>query len=397
MRANIAVCATLIIASIPLRVHADVLDSFLFAENEKLENHLQLPTPSSSPWIADPEIRVSPEVDLQNRHNESYRFRFRPTSRRERNSQRELMRIENQIATANWQRSLGKVLADRYHAVIDLAEHEVTLVLAKQQAELDRNSIVSEQLLSASSDFSATRLQNAALRLELREERASMVGQIVAEMRSATVGHYLAGSPGSASISTKLIGPTEVARILDTLRRMPAARAYGATLVHLELRRAKQEYELEKSRTNFGLDLLELGYQNNNTDSYNVTLGFRLPFGKRSNSPTRRSRDIAIARSQAYLTEQMLKSKLENISREIHWKIADYHRTQVAIKNTDGRLGGTSGELASAILLQRHRIELLGNAADVHVSILRNLVELLGALDLLQQRPSKNWIKRDSS
>ncbi len=378
------------------RTTADTLDDYLFANDMELSTRMRAhrPRPPGSYWLEDPEVRITPERDERSEWNDTYSLRFRPTSRKQRRSARKLFDIETELTKTEWNQSLSAALAARYQHVIDLAGHEVETALTNRYLALDRSLLKSEQTASAGSNFSVADLQQAALRLELREREAQHLLRQTAELRSATIADYLTvPQADELKVSRRLVQPQEIGALVDILSVAPASTSFDHKRATLEVGRARQEMALAKSRTGFGLSLMELSYENKEIDSYNMTFGFRLPFGRRTHTSQRRVRELVAAEQQAYLSEQLFAGTLHNAVREIRWQIDAYAANEAALQSISDRLQSASTDMAALVVLRRHQLELLETAASTHIRLLHDFVALLDMVGGLQERPLRNWIR----
>lgn len=379
---------------------ADALDQYLFSSFEDLQMNIRsaVSAPPNEPWLSDPEIRVSPERDAFDRTSQTYRFRFRPTGRSERRAIRSLSLIENRLADANWDASLSDVLATRYLRAIDLAGQEVELALATQRLSLDRSVLVSTQMLSATREFDAGRLQNAALQLELRQEDVKRAERRAVGLRAATVGDWLVVPPSvQPSVSARLIHPEMVSSWLDQIAEASSAKSHDAEVARLELVRAQQRAALEKSRRGIRLDLIEMGYEAKTTDSYNVTLGFRLPFGQGRNSLYRNVREIAGARQQLWLAEHVAAEDIGLAIGDLRLQIESYSATIESVEQLGAQIRTTATDSDVVSTWRKHELDLLESAAALHIDVLRDFIRLLHTTGMLHARPRRNWIERSTS
>lgn len=375
---------------------ADTMDDYLFANNVELSASMNAhrSRPPGGYWLEDPEVRITPERDERSEWNDTYSLRFRPTSRKERRSARKLFDIETKLTKTEWNKSLSEALAARYQHVIDLADQEVEMALANRQLSLNRSLLKSEEAASAGSNFSVADLQQAALRLELREREVKSLTRKTAELRSATIEDYLlVAEEDQPKVSRRLIQPQEIGAIVDILSVAPASTSFDHKRATLEVGRARQEMALAKSRTAFGLSLMELSYENKEVDSYNMTFGFRLPFARRTHTSQRRVRELVAAEQQAYLSEQLFAGALQNAVREIRWQIDAYAANEAALQSVSDRLQSSAADMAALVVLRRHQLELLETAASTHIRLLHDFVALLDMVGGLQERPLRNWIR----
>ncbi|MGI9285454.1 MAG: hypothetical protein ACR2P1_08690 [Pseudomonadales bacterium] len=339
-------------------------------------------------------MRITPERDERSEWNDTYSLRFRPTSRKERKSARKLFDIETELTKTKWNKSLSAALARRYQHVIDLAGHEVETALAQRRLALDRSLLKSEEAATASSNFNVADLQQAALRLQLREQEVQRLVRKTTELRNITIADYLiVPEEGEPKVSPRLIQPEDIGVLVDILSAAPASTSFDHKQAKLEVGRARQEMALAKSRTAFGLSLMELSYENKEVDSYNMTFGFRLPFARRTHTSQRRVRELMAAEQQAYLTEQRFADTLHNAVREIRWQIDAYAANSTALQSVSGRLQSSSTDIAALVVLRRHQLELLETAASTHIRLLHDFVVLLDMIGGLQEQPLKNWIR----
>lgn len=378
------------------RASADSMDAYLFSNNEELSRRMKAHRPRSPGgyWLEEPEVRITPERDERSEWNDTYSLRFRPTSRKERRSARKLFDIESELTKVEWNKSLSDALSLRYQHIIDLASQEVETALAKRRLGLDRSLLKSEEAASAGSNLSVADLQQAALRLELREREVQRLARKTAELRRATIADYLVvPKEGEPKVSRRLIQPEAIGAIVDILSVAPASTSFDHKRATLEVSRARQEMALAKSRTAFGLSLMELSYENKEVDSYNMTFGFRLPFFRRTHTSQRRVQEFVAAEQQAYLSEQTFAGTLQNAVREIRWQIDAYATNEAALQSLNGRLQAASSDIAALVGLRRHQLDLLEVAASTHIRLLHDFVALLDMVGGLQEQPLRNWIR----
>lgn len=388
-------CAT----ALPVRlVWAEGMDDFLFADSDRMRSVMQaeLPDPSGGYWFEDPELRVAPEVDINDLRTETYSLRFRPVSRKERRFARGLHQVEIQLARTQWSKALSGTLARRYRQLIELAEMEQELALLGAHLSLDRSLLESQQTLSATADYSPAKLLNLSVRLEQRELELRRVARATERLRGATVADYLVvRDTNTPALSARLVGPDAITSVLNRLATQAVSNSPESTLARLDVERAQREVELERSRTGFGLNLMELSYENKGTDSYNFTVGFRLPFAQRSRSMQRRTRELISAGQRARLTQQSVTETVQNSIRSLRIQIDAYAADTSALRALEQRLRESAADAEAYALLRRRQLELSGSAAGVHAGMLQDFVELLDLLGLLQQAPLKNWIAGD--
>ncbi len=378
------------------RATADTMDDYLFGNNVELSDSMNAlrPRPPGGYWLQDPEVRITPERDENTEWNDTYSLRFRPTSRKQRRSTRKLFDIETQLTKAEWNQSLSEALAARYLHIIELAGQEVEMALANRQLALDSSLLESEEAASVGSNISVADLQQAALRLELREREAKHLTRKTAELRSATIADYLiVPQEDQPKVSRRIIQPQEIGAIVDILSVAPASTSFDYKRAKLEVGRARQEMALAKSRTAFGLSLMELSFENKEVDSYNMTFGFRLPFARRTYTSQRRVRELVAAEQQAYLSKQLFTGTLQTAVREIRWQIDAYTEIEEGLQSLSSRLRSSSADMAALVVLRRHQLELLESAASTHIGLLHDFVAVLDMVGGLQERPLKNWIR----
>ena len=372
---------------------AGSMDDYLFAPHNEFRHWLQMPETPRAPWFEDAELRFKPERDARDLSSESYSFRFRPTSSKERQAMRSLFSVESSIARAEWRDALNDVMVRRYHSVIDLAELEVRTAVLRRRLAFDRLLLSAESSRTASSTSNTVDLQDASLRVERRTREISRSVHKVSQLRAATVSDLLAvGDADRPAVSEKLVPPEQIEGGLEALDAW--ASTYIAELVQMKVRRAQTEVELEKIRSRFGIDLLELSFEDKPTDSYSVTLGFRIPLGRGNFGLKRRMREANLARNNAHFAEQLFTDELRNVTRRVRWKIEDYSMDIAAIEAVQDRIQSAAADVASLVSLRQHELDLLNSAADTHLSLLRDYVNLLAMLGALQQQ--KNWIESDS-
>lgn len=379
---------------------ADPLDSYLFANNEALRDELQtrLPPAPAQPWLEDPEVRVAPEVDANDSWTQTYSLRLRPRSRRERDTSRELFDIENELATVEWDQTLSGGLSNRYHRVADLAALEVELGLARARLTLARSVLDSEMALAATPNFSPARLRNTVLRLELGELEAQRIATRTAQLRSNTIADYLIVAEGATpAVSGRLVGPDTIDEMLDSVTAGADSTSHYSSLARLELERARQQMILEKSRSGFGLNLLELTYENKGVDSYNFMVGIRLPFAQRIGEHQRRKRAFVAAAQYSSYVERSLADSVRQAVYEIRLQIDAFTAEEAVLQTLGSRLPPSAADPAALTALRRHQLQLLESAAKKHVDVLHGFIDLLHLAGWLQRQPLTNWIRSDQS
>lgn len=382
-----------------VEANANPMDQYLFEDNEysAATARIRLPDAPTAHWLQDPELRISPEEDVMDMRSETYELRFRPTSRKERTATRELFSIENKIASAELEKTLSEALAGRYHDLIDLADKEVQVALAREHLSLARSILDSEQSLSASSNYSSARLQSAFIDVDLQQREFQRATRQAEQLRDATIAGYLSvSSEVLPQISRRLIQPEMVERFLTDVSSEAATNSLDSSMARLEIRRAQKEVALDKSRKAFGLSLMELGYEDKRTDSYRLTFGFRFPFSRRTYGSQVRARELSTAIYNAHLTDRALSAAVEDKTRETRWQIDAYESDVTALQALTNRLQESSAEVSVLSVLRRHQLELLDSAANNHVRILHNFIELIELAGLLHQSSEQNWIGGDN-
>lgn len=375
---------------------AETLEDYLFSDDAHLRNALrsELPGAPTLHWVQDPELRISPELDRTDAWTETYSLRFRPMGRKARQKERDIFTNETQAVSVDWNKRLSSTLAGRYHQTIDLAELETKFVLARQRIAIDRSLLTAQRSLSASTNFNTARLQSDALRLTTKERELDLLAAALEQLRETTVLEYLAVSdPARPAISARLIAPERIATVLDTVTGTAGTSAFDNQLAQLAVQHARHEMALEKRQSGFGLSLMELSYENKGVDSYNVTLGFRLPFTKRSHAHQRRVRDVVAAEHRARLASSLVSDHAETATRELRWRLDEYRGHVSAFEMLQSRVTVSDVSIHGALRL--HQLSLLERAAETHVKMLHDFVDLAHLTGALHQTPLRNWIAAD--
>lgn len=394
-----ALSKVLLIAAIALltwSAQAETLEDYLFSDDAHLRNALrsELPGAPTLHWVQEPELRISPELDVTDAWTETYSLRFRPMGRKARQKERDIFTNETQAVSVDWNKRLSSTLAGRYHQTIDLAERETKIVLVRQRIAIDRSLLTAQQSLSASTNFNAARLQSDALRLTTKERELGHLAAALEQLREATVFDYLAVSdPTRPAISSRLITPERIAAMLDAVTGAAGSNAFDNQLAQLAVQHARHEMALEKRQSGFGLSLMELSYENKGVDSYNVTLGFRLPFTKRSHAHQRRVRDVVAAEHHAQLASSLVSDRVETAARELRWRLDEYRGHVSALETLQSRM--TVSDMSIHGALRLHQLALLERTAETHAQMLRNFVDLAHLTGALHQTPLRNWITGD--
>ena len=391
---SIAVAAGCCLSAPSVVAESNNLNNYLFGDT--VTAHSGLPAARlRQAWLSEPELRISPEQDARGLNTETYALRFRPLSPSIRRSQKQLYDTESELAQLEHEALLGEALLQRYEDVIDLAELEAHLAIERQALELADREVASETKLSGQESYNIARLQRALLELEMQRHDVVLLELEVEQQRMITGITAFAtprGHEGQAAtgLSGRLARPTEVESMLQS--RMDALRdnrgAIERKLAGAKLAEAKQALALQKAETGFGLDLLELSYENKGIDSYNLTFGFRLP--SRSFSAQRRSRDVIAAQRVADWTSKMNEERSHAAIQEVYRRIERFDSTQQALMAFDRRISGA--EASTTLMLERHRLDLNKTMVEQHADVLRSLVHALSVTGAIYSRPLVNWL-----
>ena len=390
--ARLGMVITLMVLTI--EAHANPIDDYLFTNNVKLVSaiNLSLPNAPRMNWLEDPELRIAPELDSNNQLSDSYRIRFRASSHKERSSARKLFQTETELFNARWDKSLNVSLISRYQNIIELARQEVSLSLVEQQLILERSLFEPEAMASLNSNQRAADLQSAALVLEQLDRQHQSELRRTAALRDATVASYLNDVESTEPrVSLHLIRPEEIAHQLNGWSNETRSQAHSTKLAALEVARAQQALALEMGRTGFGLNLVEFRYDNKDIDSYVLNFGFRLPFSRSTQEVSKRTRDLLVAQREESLAVQVHNDIQDNAIRAIRWQIDAYSVNEDDLLSISERIQSPS-DLQSLAVLHRYRLKLLKIAANTHINLLHDYIDLLSTLGVLQGEQQINWL-----
>ncbi len=383
--ALISLCAT---------THAaedDLITAYLAAGTLQTEtlSWQQLPDANVTSWLEDGELRISPEVDSDNLWTQTYSVRARPTGRKERAVTRRLSALDNQMVLAEFQRSKNELLADRYHQLLDLAALEVASVLTERSKQLDENELAQQRFLSAGATGNSSRLQRAVLELELREHTLAQQSVQLQSLRAATVGTLLAVAEDPRGLSDRLLSPVQIEQRLAQLKD-----SRNMLVLHrrLELDRAQEQMTLTKTQWSFGLSLLELSFENKGIDSYNMTVGFRLPAVRGSAELSRRTREIIRAEQQAYLAQQRADAQWQRHRQAVQRLRVQFDLSQSALAQSAQRRQTGNLDPQGQMVQLRHELTLVESMVAAHVEMAREMIDLLAQWGRLDGVPVKNWL-----
>ncbi len=370
---------------------AQVFDAYLQPEHDDPA----LPIAPRASWLGGAELRVQPEFTSGSQNTASYSVRFRPRPYQQRRLDSALFDIENEQLKLQWQQHYGELVAQRYLRAITLAEAEAQLWQAEQRRLADRSNLSTERALAANARGVAnvSSLQQAILQLSLSENKVVQMGKKVVLLRSASMGAYFEPRAEDIGLSVRLASPQQVAESLVQVAQEATSGAHALRALQLNSQHAIQRLALERTERKFGLSLLELGYDDKQNDSYNLTLGFRIPGRRSSSGEARRSRELIKAEQEAHLANLAFNQQLSAQLASLHLDIEvfalnvdalDRHRTQIS------QAAGSDGRAQQ--LLHEHELKLQNTVVAQHAQVLRGYVGLLAFTGLLAPA-SKNWLR----
>lgn len=378
---------------------ADSMDAFLFADLTvpRLEARA-LNVSAASRWFAEPEVRLRPERSTVGEATYNYSLRFRPTSARESRSRARLESIDYQLDVEELKRPLSDILKRRYQTLLELAEREVEMALLTREVHLLRSLLDAEETLFSTGDVPASRLQRSLVEYRSANGALEQARAVLTRMRADTVGDLLRIPPESERAPLPFISPQQIAaNLADLVPAIGAAgsaeRATETTLARLEVERARERVELERSQSAFQINLLEMGFDDRITNRYNLTVGFQLP-QRRSSGLRRRQAQLEVVQQRAALVSTLTGEALRLRARQIRWQVAAWH---AAARDFDQQASATQG--SDALLAATARLAGLGTVRTMsrtHVSVLRDYVDLLDQLGLLQKTPWRNYLMETS-
>lgn len=379
----------------------DVVDGFLFQDEATFVRSMdELPGGPRLTWFDEPEVRVTPEVDADDLWTHTYSLRFRPAGRGERRLTKDLFAIENRLQQLQWTERFGDELTGRYERLIELALAEARLAVTTEERGLDAQLLDAERALATTRDFDAGRVQEAVLRLERREREVRELRALAQALRDAGLGSALQVAAPTPRLSSRLMNPERVAQVVKAIDAAPAGAAPRRQRVELERSRAEHEAALARNQSRFGVNFFELSFENKGIDSYNLTLGIRIPHRNRSLGAQRRLRDVIAAEHDAWFVQQTLDGRAVALQRRIELQArnhADVVRGLTALADQRGAGGlDPSGDPGTYAAVRRHELALLDSAVALHAGVLRDYVQLLQIVGSLQARPLTNKLRGDS-
>ncbi|MGI9326745.1 MAG: hypothetical protein ACR2PZ_16115 [Pseudomonadales bacterium] len=372
----------------------DMITAYLAAGTLQSESEYmqRLPDAAVTSWLDDSELRVTPEVDSDSLWTQTYSVRARPIGRKERVANRRLSRLDNQMIMIEMQQSQNELLADRYHQLLDLAALEVISALSERSKRLDETELAQQRLLSARAAGNSNRLQRAVLDLELRESTVAQETAHLKSLRATTVGNLLAVAEDPRGLSDRLLSPALIERRVQQIKD---ARDIRVQHRQLELDRAQEQLAITKAQRGFGLSLLELSFENKGIDSYNMTVGFRLPALRGSAELSRRAREIIRAEQQAFLAQQLASSQWLRHKQAVQRLHLQFEIGQRAYGQSTQRRGAGTLDAQAQMLQVRHELMLVESMVTAHVGMARELVDLLAQWGRLDDLPVRNWLGAD--
>lgn len=371
--------------------HAQVFDAFLQPQFDAPT----LPSAPPSAWLGDAELRLKPEFNNGSQNTANYSVRFRPQSKKQRRLDQQLFDIENTQLTLEWQRHYQKLVAQRYHQAVSLAEAEAVLWQKEQRRIADRSRVSTERALASGSNrfSSANSVQQAILQLSLSEIKVEQWRKKVVLLRKASLGAYFEPKKNDISLSTRLISPSQVLDSLATIEGLPTASVQAVQAAQWNSQHAIQRLALERSESRFGLSLLELGYDDKQDASYNLTLGFRIPSRRGTGGQARRARELIEAEQQEHLISTAYALGLQTKTSALRLEIESYQINFMALARHRDQLANAGATDAPAQqLLHEHELTLQSSVISQHARVLRSYVDLLTDAGLLYPA-TNNWLR----
>lgn len=379
-------------------VSAATMDEFLFGDLKALQPSVSPESVSAaSRWFNEPEIRVTPERSVLNENTRTYSLRFRPTSARETRARTRLERIDIQLDVEDMTRPLTDILRSRYRTLLDLAELEADVVLLAREAHLAQSILNAEETLYSTDTVSTSRLQRSITESQAASNALTQAQTVLARMRADTVGDALQLAPDSPRAELPLISPSEIAGTVRNLLPLqdvagdshPIDNGPGVIEARLEVDRARERVELERSQNAFHINLLELGLEDRVANRYNFTLGFQLP-QRRSSGLRRRQAQLQVAEQRAALVRTLVREDLLLRANRINWQVTAWH---AAARTHDSQVGGsTTDDALLAAAAEQTRLATLRTMARTHLALLRDYINLLDEMGLLHSQPWQNQL-----
>lgn len=378
-------------------VNSNILDSYVFQQDLRAISELpkRLPSNERSYWLEDPEMRINPEFDNTNESIQSYRLRFKPTSNKERAARAAIGGLEYNQTKVSYNRALSKIYRSRYEQLLRLAEAEHVLSITSRELILDQVLLTAAQDMASDSNYDIASLQDAALRSSLRKSDLQVQQGIVEQLRATTVGRVLeiSHAPGSYfALSDKLIAPQEIISNIELLETDAARNAPAVREAILARKHADAALALDKSTSGFGLNLMEVGYEQRNIDRYGITFGFRLPFARSTFRSNQRARKLIDAETNQELAFSIVRHQLANKKSLVNHLTASFNL------HTDARQQfqeESQGLVADTNLpaLRRYAIKLEQRQAKAHIDLLFAYLAYLDIAGALTSLPRRNWIR----
>lgn len=337
-------------------------------------------------WLEAPELRVTPELDEQQRWTQSYSLRMRPNSPGARRAVRSLFDTQSRRELVARELESNDVLTQRYDRLIELAAHEVALTLAQHRLALDSALLQSSRALTAERGFEPASLQATILDVAGRELDVVRAQRKAEYIRRESVGEFFALGAGAPLISTRLLAPAAMASRLADID--PREASLDLNEARLAVDEARHELAVQKHRNTFGLDLVELGFDDQRTSSYNMTVGFRLPFWRRQVGSAEGARDLAAAQWQMDLRSSAVDRAFSRAVRDVHINVRSYAAEASALQALELQMAALAQDASTIAAMRRHQLALYEAMARSHQRALHAYVDALSvAGHLITQAP----------
>lgn len=357
------------------------VDGFLqLATSCEHEYHLPTFSARKSYWLEDPQLRIEPSEDQQKQKSQQYKLRFKPTTQKTRAYRSDLDDTATQIAKLKCEAQRDEALLNRYQTLVRLAALEAQLAIAKSRVDLAEKMLEHAKIPSSAAQQDVQDLQSTAITLEKRRGHVSQIEQQLGYLRDATVGdYYRIADIEEPFLTVELIDPARIENWLLAKPFNTETIAEATRLAASRLTAAENALALEKAESSLGLDFLELSYSNDNTDSYSMTFGIRLPFARSTQSLRDKSRAVIEEQDRHTQSTWQLRQAMTSKTSLILAKTRSYEGAHTTLKRVRKEVAETT-TVSSFNTLRSYELDTLERIVELHVAVLNGWLGILHTL-----------------
>ncbi len=159
---------------------------------------------------------------------------------------------------------------------------------------------------------------------------------------------------------------------------------------------AESQLKLQKIADGFGVQLVELKYDTQNSGTVGITVGFRIPNGGNAKN-IRRHRDQSKAQVRHLLAGKDAVLTVEKTLSDIDWGYNAWRSGQSSLENVKSLMEEPSRRQTPRLILRlkHQQLMLLKSLNQTHIELLENYIELLHISGLLTEYPLRNWLHKN--